>query len=352
MNNRIEPGGQAVATSHASAEPQGEILLEVDELTIEFPSVGGWIPVVDRISFALRRGEALGFVGESGSGKTMSARALIGLVPRPGRVSGSIKLRGQEVSGFNDHEWTAVRSKQIGMVFQDAMSGLNPVRTIGSTLIEVARRGGGLNRKQARDRAVDVLDAVGVPSPVQRLDVYPHQLSGGLRQRIMIALAIINEPAIIIADEPTTALDATIQAQIMERLRALLGERSLLLITHDMGAAASLCDRIQVIYAGRMAEAGTASQVLTEPRHPYTAGLLQAVPKFDRSRTPLVPIPGTPPRAGTVGDACAFAPRCINASDRCREAQPPFAPVDGRMLACYHPWAHGAERSTAEGQRR
>jgi oligopeptide/dipeptide ABC transporter ATP-binding protein len=338
MTNRVEHP----QTAAAPPTPSGTPLLEVDELTVEFPVGGGeWLPVVDRVSFALHRGEALGFVGESGSGKTMSARALLGLVPRPGRVRGSIRLLGREVNGLSDREWTKVRSREIGMVFQDAMSGLNPVRTVGSTLVEVARRDG-LNRRAAHDRAVAVLEAVGIPSPAERMKVYPHQLSGGLRQRVMIALAIINEPGIIIADEPTTALDATIQAQIMERLRALLGERSLMLITHDMGVAASLCDRIQVIYAGRMAEAGTARQVLTQPRHPYTAGLLRAVPKFDRSRTPLVPIPGVPPQAGTVGDACAYAPRCVNASERCVASQPPFAPVDGRMLACYHPWGDTA----------
>ncbi|MFA9432025.1 ABC transporter ATP-binding protein [Egicoccus sp. AB-alg2] len=341
MTNRVEEPTPVKATPAAADTP----LLEVDELTVEFPVGGGrWLPIVDRVSFSLHRGEALGFVGESGSGKTMSARALLGLVPRPGRVRGSVRLRGREVVGLGDREWTKIRSREIGMVFQDAMSGLNPVRTVGSTLIEVARRTG-IGRKEARARAIEVLDAVGIPSPVERLDVYPHQLSGGLRQRIMIALAIINEPSIIIADEPTTALDATIQAQIMERLRALLGDRALMLITHDMGVAASLCDRIQVIYAGRMAEAGTARQVMQTPRHPYTAGLLRAVPKFDRSRTPLVPIPGVPPRAGTVGDACAFAPRCANATDACRDQQPPFAPVDGRLLACYHPWglSNGSE---------
>ena len=329
-----------VSTGMARTTPTAsEVLLEADELTVEFPSRSGWTPVVDGISFQLRRGEALGFVGESGSGKTMSARSLLGLVPRPGRVRGSVRLRGRELVGISNKEWTAIRSREIGMVFQDAMSGLNPVRTIGSMLVEVARRGEeDLSRRDARRKAIDVLDAVGVPSPAERLKVYPHQLSGGLRQRVMIALAIVNEPGIIIADEPTTALDATIQAQIIERLRDLLGERALLLITHDMGVAASMCDRVQVMYAGRMAEAGDANQVLMAPRHPYTAGLLRAVPKFDRSRTPLVPIPGAPPRAGTTGDACAFAPRCVNATEMCIEEEPPFIVEEGRSVACYHPW--------------
>lgn len=313
-------------------------LLEVTDLAIEFPRHGGgWTRVVDGVSFSLDRGEALGFVGESGSGKTMSARALLGLVPRPGRVRGSIKLFGRELVGLSDRQWSRIRSDQIGMVFQDAMSGLNPVRTIGSLLMEVARRGHGLDRKQARERAIEVLDSVGIPDPRERLKVYPHQLSGGLRQRVMIALAIINEPAVIVADEPTTALDATIQAQIMERLRALLGDRALLMITHDLGVAASICDRMQVIYAGRLAEVGTARDVLLDPRHPYTAGLIRAVPRFDRDRAPLVPIPGLPPAPGSVGERCAFADRCVNVSDRCREELPRITTVDGRRVACFHP---------------
>lgn len=313
-------------------------VLRVEDLIVEFPARhGGWTRVVDGVSFELYRGDALGFVGESGSGKTMSARALLGLVPRPGRVRGSIQLLGEEMVDLSDRQWSSVRSDRIGMVFQDAMSGLNPVRTVGSSLAEVARKRGG-TRAEVRQRAIDVLDAVGIPSPEARLKAYPHQLSGGLRQRVMIALAIINEPVIIVADEPTTALDATIQAQIMERLRALLGDRALLMITHDLGVAATICDRIQVIYAGRLAEAGTARDVLVRPRHPYTAGLIQAVPRFDRDRVPLVPIPGSPPPPGTVGDACAFASRCVNVADRCRQQAPPWEESDGRHLACFHPW--------------
>ncbi len=336
MRHRADRADLAVPPTSA-AQPQP--LLAVNDLCVEFPRPGGgWTRVVDGVSFALERGEALGFVGESGSGKTMSARALLGLVPRPGRVRGSIRISGRDVTNLKDREWTQVRSNLIGMVFQDAMSGLNPVRTVGSTLIEVARRKPGATKQDAQKRALDVLDAVGIPSPRDRMTAYPHQLSGGLRQRVMIALAIINEPDVIVADEPTTALDATIQAQIMERLRELLGERAMLLITHDMGVAASICDRIQVIYSGRIAEEGRAQDVLTRPRHPYTAGLLRAVPRFDRNRTPLVPIPGTPPTAGSVGDWCAFADRCVNVTEQCRAHEPPLTQFQDRRLACFNPW--------------
>jgi oligopeptide/dipeptide ABC transporter ATP-binding protein len=315
------------------------VVLRVEDLTVEFPDGhGGWVQVVDEVSFELRRGEALGFVGESGSGKTMTARSLLGLVPRPGRMRGRIELNGREISRLPDRKWNDIRGGEIGMVFQDAMSGLNPVRTVGSLLGEVVRRHQGLTRAAARRRAIDVLRAVGIPSPEERVDAYPHQLSGGLRQRVMIALAIANDPAVIIADEPTTALDATIQAQILERLTALLQDSALIMITHDLGVASAICDRIVVVYAGRLAEVGDAYRVLVQPRHPYTAGLIRAVPRFDQDRAPLSPIPGSPPKPSDIPDSCPFAPRCVNATDRCRQSHPPLEEHDGRLVACFHPW--------------
>ncbi len=314
-------------------------LLTVTDLRIEFPYGGAdWVPVVDGVSFELRRGESLGFVGESGSGKTMTALSLLGLIPAPGRIgAGRIELNGRRLDGLRGEEWAQVRSREIGIVFQDAMSGLNPVRSIGSILIETYRRHNDVSRGEARARVLEILEDVGIPAPAERLGVYPHQLSGGLRQRVMIALAVINRPAVIIADEPTTALDATIQAQILDLLRALVRDAALILITHDLGVAASICDRIAVIYSGRIAEVGTATEVLGRPRHPYTAGLLAAVPSFEPDRRPLVPIAGTPPTPTDVVPGCAFAPRCTRALDRCPTDRPVLELQGDRLLACWNP---------------
>lgn len=312
-------------------------VLHVDNLRVEFPGDPHPIRVVDGVSFELRRGEVLGVVGESGSGKTMTARSLLGLVPSRGRVSGRIAMCGHDVSALTDRAWAQLRGSTVGMVFQDAMSGLNPVRTVGSILVETIRGHQRISPADARRRAVEVLGQVGIPAPEQRFRAYPHQLSGGMRQRVMIAFAIVNEPAVVVADEPTTALDATVQAQIADRLRTLVHGSGLILITHDLGVASMLCDRVLVMYAGRVAEVGTAETVLTEPRHPYTAGLLGAVPRFDRNRSPLRPIPGAPPRPADLGAGCPFAPRCRNARHDCYAAQPPLAAHDDRLLACYHP---------------
>jgi oligopeptide/dipeptide ABC transporter ATP-binding protein len=318
------------------------MVLAVSDLRVAFPGRGGrWRPVVDGISFEARRGEALGLVGDSGAGKTMTALSLLGLVPPPGRVAGSIRLLGRELVGLQEREWWALRGQQVGMVFQDALSGLNPVRTVGSLLEEAARRRYGgfpraLARRWARERALEALQAVGMPEPRARLGAYPHQLSGGLRQRVMIALAIVNVPQLIVADEPTTALDSTLQAQIVELLRRLLGDAALILITHDLGLAASLCDRVATIYAGRIAETGSAETVLTAPRHPYTAALLAAVPRLGSRELPR-PIPGTAPAFGQRPPGCAFAPRCPNAAALCVRQQPPLEPVEGRLAACWNP---------------
>lgn len=310
-------------------------------LRIEFPFAGGeWLPVVDDVSFELRPGETLGFVGESGSGKTMTALAMIGLIPKPGRVTeGTITLHGSRLEDLNDRSWSRIRGKHIGMVFQDALSGLNPVRTIGSSLTEVVRRHQNMNRGDARALAIETLGAVGIPKPEERVDAYPHQLSGGLRQRVMIALAIINDPHVVIADEPTTALDATIQAQILDLLAELVGSGSLLLITHDLGVAATMCDRIAVIYAGRLVEVGTVGEILGSPMHPYTVGLIQAVPTFEPDRRPMVPIPGVPPTPDQIPPGCAFAPRCPRALERCSSDRPPLGQEGDRLLACWNP--HG-----------
>ena len=329
------PSGAAEAGSGDGAD----VVLSVDGLRIEFPGTEGvWLPVVDDISFELRRGETLGFVGESGSGKTMTALSMMGLVPRPGRVArGKIAMDGSPLDGLTAREWSRVRGREIGMVFQDALSGLNPVRTIGSVLVEAVRRHQDMRRADARALAIETLGAVGVPEPAERIDVYPHQLSGGLRQRVMIALAIVNDPTVIIADEPTTALDATIQAQILDLLSSLVSGSALLLITHDLGVAAAICDRIAVIYAGRLAEVGTVDEILGAPRHPYTAGLIEAVPTFERSRRPMVPIPGVPPTPEQVLVGCPFSPRCPRVLERCPGDRPRLELSGNRHLACWNP---------------
>lgn len=318
---------------------EGAPVVAVDGLRVEFPFPGrGWLPVVEDVSFTIARGEVLGFVGESGSGKTMTALSLLGLVPDPGRITrGRISINGREVQSLSAKEWSELRGDEIGMVFQDALSGLNPVRSVGSLLVEAVRTHRDLSRAEARRRALETLAAVGIPQPDERLDVYPHQLSGGLRQRVMIALAIINEPPVLVADEPTTALDATIQAQILELLEEQAETRAVLLITHDIGVAASICDRIAVIYAGRLAEVGGAVLTLQHPRHPYSVGLLEAVPRFRQERQALVPIGGTPPTPVDVLDGCAFTPRCPNAIDRCPVDRPPLLEEDGRLVACWNP---------------
>ena len=318
------------------------MVLSVSDLRVEFPDRHRrWRPVVDGLSFEARRGEAFGLIGDSGAGKTMTGLSLLGLVPPPGRVTGSIRLLGRELVGLQEREWWSVRGQQVGMVFQDALSGLNPVRSIGSQLSEVAgRRYAGFPRAQARrwarERALETLQAVGVPEPRARLGDYPHQLSGGLRQRVMIALAIVNAPPLIVADEPTTALDTTLRAQIVELLRGLLGGSALVVITHDLGLAASLCDRVGTIYAGRLVERGPVEPVLTAPRHPYTAALLAAVPRLGSRELPS-PIPGQPPGFGQRQPGCAFAPRCPNAVALCARQAPPLEPIDGRMAACWNP---------------
>jgi oligopeptide/dipeptide ABC transporter ATP-binding protein len=316
-----------------------ESVLSVRDLRIEFPDdEGRWFPVVDGVGFDLRRGETLGFVGESGSGKTMTALSLLGLVPEPGRIArGEIRLKGESLRGLGTREWSKIRGRDISMVFQDALSGLNPVRTIGSVLVETIRRHQDVTRGEAREQALEVLAAVGIPEPAERIGVHPHQLSGGLRQRVMIALAIVNKPSVIIADEPTTALDATIQAQILDLLADLAQDSALLLITHDLGVAASMCDRVAVIYAGRLAEVGSVDSILGDPRHPYTAGLLEAVPTFRPERRPLAPIEGAPPSPANVAVGCPFAPRCPRALARCPDDRPVLESLEGRLVACWNP---------------
>ena len=329
--------------SQVARSNEDEAILTVRDIVVEFPRPKQATPfrAVNGISFQLLRGETLGLVGESGSGKSMTALSLLGLVPVPGRIlEGSISLRDRRIDNLELNQLRKVRGNDIGMVFQDPMTGLNPVRNVGSQLTESVVRHQQVSKKESVEVAYQALDAVGIPSARDRLDAFPHELSGGLRQRVMIALALINHPEVIIADEATTSLDATIQAQILDLFRERLANATMILITHDMGVAAEICDRIAVMYAGRIVETGTLAEVLERPRHPYTMGLLAAVPRFDIRRPKLVPIPGQPPTAEDIVTGCAFAPRCQYATSKC-ETRPNLDDRDGRLVACWFPEGKG-----------
>lgn len=313
-----------------------DTVLDVAGLSVVASDHEGSTEIVDGLSFSLRKGERLGLVGESGSGKSLTALGLIGLLPPGLHRAGRISLLGRDLVPLTEAQLAKTRGKQIAMIFQDPMTGLNPVRTIGSLLTEALRRHKDCGRSQARELVIDSLKAVGIPSPRERFSAYPHQLSGGLRQRVMTALALINSPSVIIADEPTTALDTTVQAQIMALLREKTHDAALLLITHDLGVAAELCDRIAVMYCGRIVEEAAAEQILAAPRHPYTAALLAAAPTFDRSRT-LEAIPGAPPSPFARPPGCPFEPRCSRAQPGCAQTMPELTTRGSVRLACWNP---------------
>jgi len=319
-------------------------LLAVDDLRVRFKTQRGLVHAVNGISFDVRPGETLGLVGESGCGKSVTALTTMGILPRAARIaSGSIRLDGRELLGLSERQWRRVRGKEIAMIFQDPMTSLNPVLTVGAQLREAIEEHLDLDRKAATRRAVELLEQVGIPSPADRLRNYPHQFSGGMRQRVMIAIALACEPKVLIADEPTTALDVTIQAQILDLLRDLVADRgtSLVLITHDLGVVAGMCERVKVMYAGTLVEEGSASELFAAPRHPYTLGLLQSVPRLDAGRKqPLRPIPGAPRNMLSEPVSCPFAPRCRNRIDRCDAELPQLKRLDtGQRAACFNPAA-------------
>ena len=319
-------------------------LLAVEDLRVRFKTQRGLVHAVNGISFDVRPGETLGLVGESGCGKSVTALTTMGILPRAARIaSGSIRLDGRELLGLSERQWRRVRGKEIAMIFQDPMTSLNPVLTVGAQLREAIEEHLDLDRKAATRRAVELLEQVGIPSPADRLRNYPHQFSGGMRQRVMIAIALACEPKVLIADEPTTALDVTIQAQILDLLRDLVADRgtSLVLITHDLGVVAGMCERVKVMYAGTLVEEGSASELFAAPRHPYTLGLLQSVPRLDAGRKqPLRPIPGAPRNMLSEPVSCPFAPRCRNRIDRCDAELPQLERLDtGQRAACYNPAA-------------
>jgi oligopeptide/dipeptide ABC transporter ATP-binding protein len=290
------------------------------------------------VSFEVRRGETLGIVGESGCGKSVTMRAVMGLIEPPGRIAGG-DVRWHV--GDADGGAKGLVGDRVTMVFQDAGASLNPLIPVGRQITEILRKHRGMTRKQAETRALELLDLVGIPSPKQRFGQYPFEFSGGMAQRAAITLALAPEPDLIIADEPTTALDVTIQAQILELIRSLQAQfhMAVVLIAHDLGVVAGMCDRVAVMYAGRIVEEGGAHEIFRRPRHPYTAGLIASTPRLDRARHGRLPsIPGMVPGAGAAMPACAFAPRCARATDRCRAERPELAPdAPGHVFACWHP---------------
>ena len=315
-------------------------LLEVEDLRITFATGAGTSHPVDGVSFSLARGELLALVGESGCGKSLTSLALLRLVPPPGRIlpSSTIRLDGVDLLGLDPAALRAIRGRKIGMVFQDPMTSLNPVFTVADQISESVRAHQRVSKAAARGRALELLQEVGIPDPVARLDQYPHQLSGGMRQRVMIAIALASEPELLIADEPTTALDVTVQAQILEvldRLRAARG-MAVLLITHDLGIVAGRADRVAVMYAGRLVEEASTAELFARPSHPYTRGLLASVPRIAGPVTRLTPIAGTVPPPTAWPSGCRFHPRCPQAMPRCATDDPPPLPVaGGHRMRCW-----------------
>ncbi len=334
-----------------------QALLTVEDLRVEFWTARGTVHAVNGISFDIAAGETLGIVGESGCGKSVTALALLGLLARAGRVrSGRATFGGRDLLGLSDRELRGVRGKDVAMIFQDPMTSLNPVLTIGRQIREPLETHFGMNKRDAESRAAELLDRVGIPSPKARIDDYPHQFSGGMRQRAMIAMALACKPKLLIADEPTTALDVTIQAQILDLLRELVREENaaLIMITHDLGVVAGMCERVNVMYGGMFMETGSARQLFGGPRHPYTLGLLQSIPRLDAARrTQLQPIEGRPRDMLSPPSACPFQPRCRYEVEASRNEVPPLAEIEpGHWVACFNPvpaeeWRRTREAATA-----
>ncbi len=326
-------------------------LLEVRNLTVEFPTRRGTLRAIDDISFAIERGEVLGVVGESGAGKSLTAAAIIGLLERPGRIAGGeIRLDDRRIDNLSPEAMRLVRGRQIGTIFQDPLTSLDPLYTIGRQLVETMQAHLPLSDRAARERAIGWLERVGIPAARQRVDAYPHEFSGGMRQRVVIALALCAEPRLIVADEPTTALDVSIQAQIIALLKGLAREHgtSVMLVTHDMGVIAETAHRVAVMYAGRIAEIGPVRDVVQHPGHPYTVGLMGSIPSLEARVARLVQIDGAMPRLTAIPQGCAFNPRCPKVFDRCRVERPELMAAGSTRAAC---WLHAADQVTPMARR-
>src|SRR5215475_411996 len=317
-----------------------DMLLEVEDLTVGFPTDDGLVKAVRGVSYQLRSGESLGIVGESGSGKSVSSMALLGLLPKTAQITGSARFRGEELLGKTEKEFTSVRGNKIAMIFQDPLTSLNPVYSVGFQVSEAVLAHHDISKEAARDRSIELLSLVGIPNPKQRVDNLPHEMSGGMRQRVVIAIAMANNPDVIIADEPTTALDVTVQAQVLEALQAARATTgaALVLITHDLGVIAGHTDRICVMYAGKLVEKGSIDDVFYQPRMPYTLGLLGSLPRLDETgRERLTPIVGSPPSLMNLPPGCPFTPRCPLAQPICDEQEPDLFITDSaaHLAACH-----------------
>jgi oligopeptide/dipeptide ABC transporter ATP-binding protein len=341
------PGNSGTAVSTSGATSAGTLsrgrtqslpgfdasapLLQVSDLNVRFPTEDGLVHAVRGVDYTLRSGEVLGIVGESGSGKSVTSLAVMGLLPESARVTGSVKYRGQELLGQNDRSMSRIRGKGVSMIFQDPMTSLDPVYKVGAQIVETLRtHDKSLSSKAAEGRAVELLELVGIPNATERVRSYPHEFSGGMRQRVVIAIAMANQPEVIIADEPTTALDVTVQAQILEVLQTALQETgaAMVMITHDLGVVAGIADRVLVMYAGRPVEIGSVDDIYYEPRMPYTLGLLGSLPRLDApTRERLTPILGAPPSLLNMPPGCPFAPRCPLHIPQCDEGEPPLFQV-------------------------
>jgi oligopeptide/dipeptide ABC transporter ATP-binding protein len=317
-----------------------DVLLDVNDLTVAFPTDDGVVQAVRGVTYQLHRGESLGIVGESGSGKSVSSMAVMGLLPRSARITGSVRFRGEQLLGKTESQYSRIRGNKIAMIFQDPLTSLNPVYTVGKQIAEAVLVHHDISKAAAFDRATELLEIVGIPFPKQRVHNYPHEMSGGMRQRAVIAIAMANDPDVIIADEPTTALDVTVQAQVMEALeqaRHATGA-AMVLITHDLGVIAGHAERICVMYAGKLVEKGSVEDVFYKPRMPYSLGLLGSLPRLDESgRERLTPITGTPPSLVNLPPGCPFTPRCPLAEQVCDEVEPELERTDSatHLAACH-----------------
>ena len=330
---------------------QSDIILEVRDLCVEFQTVEGRVQAVDHLSYTLHKGEKLGIVGESGSGKSVSSLAMMQLIPNPpGRVTGGeILYKGKDLVKLSEKEMQKLRGNEISMIFQEPMTSLNPIIQCGKQIAESLRLHRGMNKKEAAEEAVRMMKAVGIANPEVRAHEYPHQMSGGMRQRVMIAMALACQPQILIADEPTTALDVTIQAQILDLIRDLNREMNaaVLFITHDLGVVSELCDTVIVMYTGHIVEQAPVRELFRDPKHPYTVGLLNAIPAITKERKPLKTIEGVVPNPTERIEGCSFWPRCSHASERCRKEAPPVTrPGEDRLVRC---WLYAGEDGMTGG---
>ncbi|QJQ95634.1 MULTISPECIES: ABC transporter ATP-binding protein [Halomonadaceae] len=329
------------SAEHGFAETASDTAtLSVRKLRVEFPTRHGTLVALDDVSFDIAPGEVLGVVGESGAGKSMTGNAVIQLLEPPGRIAGGeVHLAGKRIDDLAEEDFVPLRGRHIGMIFQDPLTSLNPLFSIGDQLIETIRTHLPMDERQARERALELLREVGIPAPETRLGAYPHQFSGGMRQRVVIALALAAEPELIIADEPTTALDVSVQAQILALLKRLCAERgtAVMLVTHDMGVIAETADRVAVMYAGRLIEIGPVTAVIRAPKHPYSEGLMASIPGIEQTRERLYQIEGSMPRLAAIPPGCAFNPRCPHAQPRCRSERPDLLPAGPGLAAC---WLH------------